>query len=142
MSSSGENTAPNGPGPVEPAASRDILIYVVDDESMIGEVVEVILKLKGFQPRFFTDPEAAYQSIVSEEPKPDLLLTDFLMSPINGMELIERCKRVQPELKTILYSGNVGDEILAYYSVKPDAFMSKPFLPKTLVTTVQSVLGP
>jgi len=63
------------------------------------------------------------------------------MSPYNGMELIERCKRVHPALKTILYSGNVGEEIMQYYSIKPDGFVSKPFLPKTLVAVVNSVLG-
>ena len=62
------------------------------------------------------------------------------MSPINGMELIERCKRVLPSLKTILYSGNVGEEIMQYYSTKPDGFLSKPFLPRTLVSVVNSVL--
>ena len=122
-------------------ANPEVVIYVVDDESMIGEVVEVILRLKGFQPKFFTDPELALQTLINEERKPELLLTDFLMSPINGMELIECCKRVQPGLKTILYSGNVGEEITQYYSVKPDGFVSKPFLPQTLVATVRSVLG-
>lgn len=122
-------------------AESNILIYVVDDESMIGEVVEVILKLKGFQPKFFTDPERALDALTASNPKPNLLLTDFLMTPINGMELIERCKRIHPELKTILYSGNVGEDIMKYYSVKPDGFMSKPFLPKTLISTVSSVLG-
>ena len=126
---------------VPKAESQEILIYVVDDESMIGEVVEVILKLKGFKPKFFTDPELALQTLANDDPKPDLLLTDFLMSPINGMELIERCKRVQPDLKTILYSGNVGEEIMQYYSVKPDGFVSKPFLPKTLVMMVKTVLA-
>ena len=139
MASHDEN-APSSELTSSRTSSRDILIYVVDDESMIGEVVEVILKLKGFQPKFFTEPEVAFQSIVNDDPKPDLLLTDFLMSPINGMELIERCKRVQPELKTILYSGNVGEEIMQYYSAKPDGFVSKPFLPKTLVSVVNSVL--
>lgn len=118
-----------------------ILIYVVDDESLIGEVVEVVLKLKGFRPRFFVNPEEAFQSLVNEKEKPVLLLTDFLMSPINGMELIERCKKVHPNLKTILYSGNVDEEITHYYSIKPDGFLSKPFLPKNLVATVQSVLS-
>jgi DNA-binding NtrC family response regulator len=117
------------------------LIYVVDDESMIGEVVEVILKLKGFKPKFFVDPELALQSLANEDPKPELLLTDFLMSPMNGMELIERSKQIQPSLKTILYSGNVGEEIMQYYSVKPDGFVSKPFMPKTLVAVVKSVLS-
>lgn len=121
--------------------SNPIVVYVVDDESMIGEVVEVILKLKGFKPKYFIDPEMALQALVNDEPKPELLLTDFLMSPINGMELIERCKQIQPDLKTILYSGNVGEEIMQHYSIKPDGFICKPFLPKTLVAVVKSVLG-
>ncbi|MBI4664618.1 MAG: response regulator [Verrucomicrobia bacterium] len=139
MPSDQDKTSPGEAGTPR-ASGREILVYVVDDESMIGEVVEVILKLKGFRPRFFTDPELAYETIMHEEPKPDLLLTDFLMSPINGMELIERCKRIQPGLKTILYSGNVGEEIMQYYAAKPDGFISKPFLPKTLVSVVNSVL--
>lgn len=108
---------------------------------MIGEVVEVILRLEGYQPRFFSDPEQAFEALSSAAAKPSLLLTDFLMSPINGMELIERCKEVQPGLKTILYSGNVGEEIMQYYQTKPDGFLSKPFLPKTLVGLVRNVLG-
>jgi len=127
--------------PSQSTEGKPILIHVVDDESMIGEVVEVILKLKGFQPKFFVDPDLALHSLINDEPKPDLLLTDFLMSPYNGMELIERCKRVHPALKTILCSGNVGEEIMQYYSIKPDGFVSKPFLPKTLVAVVKSVLG-
>lgn len=139
MGSSSDSVPPHE-SPPSNGQKREFLIYVVDDESMIGEVVEVILKLKGFQPKFFTDPERALQSLTQDEPKPDLLLTDFLMSPINGMELIERAKRVLPTLKTILYSGNVGEEIMQYYSARPDGFISKPFLPKTLVTMVNSVL--
>jgi DNA-binding NarL/FixJ family response regulator len=63
------------------------------------------------------------------------------MSPINGLELIERCKRVDPSLRTILYSGNVREEILQFYRVKPDGFLSKPFLPKALVDMVQNILA-
>ncbi|MDA1274309.1 MAG: response regulator [Verrucomicrobia bacterium] len=119
----------------------EILIYVVDDESLIGEVVNVVLKLKGFRPKFFTNPELALESLTNDEEKPVLLLTDFLMSPFNGMELIEKAKKILPSLKTILYSGNVGEEMTQYYSVKPDAFLSKPFFPKDLIEVVQSALN-
>ncbi len=117
------------------------LIYVVDDEAMIGEVVEVILQLEGYQPKFFQNPMNALEALATAETKPALLLTDYIMSPINGMELIERAKALEPLLKTILYSGNVGQEIMQVYSVKPDSFLSKPFLPKTLVSLVQSILA-
>src|SRR5436190_7358802 len=121
--------------------ARGATIYVVDDESLIGEVVEAILKLEGFTPKFFVDPRHAYDAFVEAEPKPDLLLTDFIMTPINGMELIERCKQIAPDLKTLLYSGNVGEEIVQFYSARPDGFLSKPFLPKQLISLVNRILG-
>ena len=107
---------------------------------MIGGLVECILKLEGFVPRYFSNPEDALRSLAEDGPKPALLLTDFLMAPINGMELIQRCKQVEPDLKTILYSGNVGEDIMRFYPVAPDGFLSKPFLPKTLVDMVDTVL--
>lgn len=119
---------------------RQELIYVVDDEAMIGEVVEVVLRLEGFQPQFFANPKAAYEAFLAAAPRPKLLLTDFLMSPINGMELIQRCKQHDPDLRTVLYSGNVREDIVQYYPERPDAFISKPFLPKTLIDVIHSVL--
>lgn len=123
------------------AAEESPAIFVVDDEVIVGEVVEVILKVEGFNPVFFSNPEAAYQAFLKADPKPSLLLTDYLMSPINGMELIQLCKEAAPDLRTILYSGNVREEILQFYNVKPDAFLGKPFLPKALICMVQDVLA-
>jgi len=130
--------------PSKPAAETPHipnLIYVVDDEPMIGAVVEVILKLEGFEARLFSNPHEALKVFAQAQTKPALLLTDFLMSPINGMELIQNCKKLDPELKTLLYSGNVREDILEYYPIKPDGFLSKPFLPKNLVGAVQNILG-
>jgi DNA-binding NtrC family response regulator len=117
------------------------LVYIVDDEALIGEVVEAILSLEGFEAKVFSNPEDAYRAFAGDLKKPELLISDFVMTPMNGMELIERCKELQPQLKTILYSGNVGEEITSQYPTKPDGFMSKPFLPRTLISLVQSVLA-
>lgn len=116
------------------------LVYIVDDEVLIGEVVEAILSLEGYETKVFSNPEQALRAFCEESRKPELLISDFVMTPMNGMELIERCKEVAPGLKTLLYSGNVGEEITSQYITKPDAFMNKPFLPRTLVGLVQSVL--
>ncbi len=117
------------------------LIFVVDDEPMIGDVVEVILGLGGFSTRFFEDPQRALIALQEEETKPDLLLTDYTMNPINGLELIAEAKALMPHLKTVLYSGNVGGDVVEYAEFKPDGFLAKPFLPKNLVSTVNKVLG-
>ena len=125
----------------EPApGSREASIYVVDDEPMIAEIVSSILNLEGFNPTVFTDPRKALEAFIQADPKPELLMTDYVMGPMNGMELIHKCRTLAPSLKTILYSGNVSEDITNIYVFKPDAFLEKPFLPKTLLNLVQSVL--
>ena len=125
-----------------PAASKpSLLIYVVDDEPMVGDVVQAILKMGGYHSTCFQDPLQALQALKEAGLKPDLLLTDFQMPQMTGRELIQRCKEVQPGLKTILYSGNVQEETVSLYRIKPDRFLRKPFTPKTLIDLVNSVVA-
>lgn len=119
-----------------------VSIYVVDDEPMVGELAATVLEMDGFQTRLFRDPAEALKALITANPRPVLLLTDFNMNGLNGMELIERCKRTQPTLKTILCSGTVGMDIIQRYPVKPDHFIRKPFQPiNILVDTVRLVLA-
>jgi len=63
------------------------------------------------------------------------------MPGMNGMELIHAARAAHPEMKTILFSGNVQEDILEQFSVKPDHFIRKPFYPQTLLDLVQNVLA-
>ena len=118
------------------------LIYVVDDESMVGDLVATVLEMAGYQISLFRKPAEALKAFIAANPRPALLLTDFNMDGLNGMELIEQCKRVQPTLKTILCSGTVGMEITQRYLVKPDFFIRKPFERlNNLVDAVRLVLA-
>ena len=122
------------------STSTNALVYVVDDEPMVGDVVQAILKMGGYESVLFDNPKTAFQALSEANPKPTLLLTDFLMPQMTGRELIQHCKKVHPGLKTILYSGNVQEETVAFYPARPDRFLRKPFTPKTLIDLVQSVL--
>src|SRR5438477_4038233 len=92
------------------STSTNALVYVVDDEPMVGDVVQAILKMGGYDSVFFETPTAAFKAINEANPKPTLLLTDFQMPQMTGRELIQLCKKVHPRLKTILYSDNVLEE--------------------------------
>ena len=122
-------------------SKKDVSIYVVDDEPMVGELVATVLEMDGYQTTLFRNPAEALKAFITANPRPALLLTDFVMDGLNGMELIEHCKRAQPALKTILYSGNLGAEITQRYPVKPDYFIRKPFRPQNLLDTVRLVLA-
>jgi len=124
-----------------PAMKASALVYVVDDEPMVGDVVQAILKMGGYESVLFQDPNAAFKAISEANPKPTLLLTDFQMPQMTGRELIQHCKKAHPLLKTILYSGNVQEDTVALYPARPDRFLRKPFTPKTLIDLIESVLG-
>ena len=116
------------------------LIWVVDDDPMVAEIVEAILKMHRYQTVVFARPQDAWEGFLEARPRPDLLLTDFLMDEMNGLELIEKCKQVQPNLKTILYSGSVGQDIFEERGIKPNNFLSKPFQPKELLAMIETLL--
>jgi len=81
------------------------------------------------------------KTFLRTKPKPDLLLSDYAMGKMNGLELIEKCKEIKPELKSVLISGTAGAEILLTAPVKVDRFLGKPYQPAVLVELVRTVLG-
>ena len=123
-----------------PRRKRKPLIYIVDDESLLLDLAEVSLQTGSYQIRKFQDPEAALAGFLAAKTKPDLLITDYAMGKMNGLELLERCKRVHAELRTVLVSGTAGAEIVLGAPLKIDRFLGKPYQPDGLRDLVKAVL--
>lgn len=70
-----------------------------------------------------------------------LLVTDFRMPQMDGLELIRKAKQVEKDLKTILMTG-YGTERLERQaeSLGVSAYLEKPFTPGCLARTIQGVL--
>jgi response regulator RpfG family c-di-GMP phosphodiesterase len=124
----------------KPARARKPFIYLVDDEPLLLDLAEASLQ-EHYRTRKFLDPEEAWKAFGKEAPKPALLISDYAMGKMNGVELIARCKNMFPELKTMLLSGTAGAEIVLNAPVKVDRFLGKPYPPATLLETVKEMLG-
>lgn len=123
------------------APKKTPLIYLVDDQPLLLDLAEMSLLSGGYRLKKFLDPEAALESFLDARPKPSLLITDYAMGKMNGLELVERCKAVKPDLKSILVSGTAGAEIIMDSDVKVDRFVGKPYQPTNLAEMVRRVLG-
>ena len=123
------------------APKKAPLIYLVDDQPLLLDLAEMSLLSGGYRLKKFLDPEAALESFLDARPKPALLITDYAMGKMNGLELVERCKAVKPDLKSILVSGTAGAEIMMDSDVKVDRYVGKPYQPTSLAETVRRVLG-
>ena len=70
-----------------------------------------------------------------------LLLTDVVLSGINGKELSERLRVLRPNLNVLFMSGYSADVIAHRGVLDPGvAYISKPFTPGGLATKVREVL--
>jgi CheY-like chemotaxis protein len=117
------------------------LIYVVDDEPMLLELASVILQPLGYTVKTFHDATSALEAFKAAKPFPVLVITDYSMHAMNGMDLIKACRQIEPRQKIVLISGTVGEDIFRNSDEKPDQFLAKPYHSKQLVDAVESLLG-
>lgn len=117
------------------------LIYVVDDEPMLLELATVILHPLGYQVKTFRDPDTALTAFKSDPAHPALIITDYAMHTMTGMDLITECRRLNPSQKIILVSGTVGEEVFRNTDVRPNHFLAKPYEIAELTSLVRSILA-
>jgi signal transduction histidine kinase len=100
-------------------------ILLVDDEADIREVLEIALKDLGYTVLAAANGEQALR--IFKEASPPLVLTDIKMPSMDGIELLKRIKRENPECEVIMITGH-GDMNLAIKSLKHKAadFITKP----------------
>ena len=117
------------------------LVFAVDDEPMLLELVVAILDPMGYHVRTFHDPGTAVRAFALASPPPALIITDYSMCNMTGMDLIRECRRINPRQKIILVSGTVDEGVFADVAEKPDKFLAKPYQAKQLVDLVKSALA-
>jgi len=113
-------------------------IFVVDDEVLLLDLAEAVLTPLGCKVQKFSDPEEA----LKEFPKaaPAVVITDYAMGRMNGMDLIRECRRINPHQKTVLVSGTVDGEVFANAAVRPDEFVNKPYDVSKLVALIRKMI--
>ena len=122
-----------------PSNNAPVTIFVVDDEPMLLEMAVMILEPLHFRVRTFRDPQTAVAEFSAANPRPALIVTDYAMHSMSGMDLIRECRRIHPKQKIILLSGTVDENIYTKAEAKPDRFLAKPYQVSDFVTLVQSL---
>ena len=79
-------------------------ILLVDDNLSLIKTLKLFLKGEGHEVRATACPLEAYK--MAEERQFDLLIADFVMPEMDGIELIEKCVALNSEMKAILITGH------------------------------------
>jgi CheY-like chemotaxis protein len=115
-------------------------ILVVEDEDDVRELVATSLRERGYSVLSVPNAEVALQ-ILLEQVKFDLLFTDIIMPGImDGYELADRAKELQPDLK-VLYATGFSHIARRERSRLHGKLIQKPYRPDELASEVRLVLG-
>jgi len=121
--------------PRAPATRLDRTILVVDDEPDCRETISAMLNANGFSVVTAASGEEALR-LVDDGLVFHLLLTDYTMAGMNGVELARDVRTRRASVPVVFFTGGDGEWISGERWV-----LMKPFLSRTLVDTLRAALG-
>ncbi|MEP7384602.1 MAG: ATP-binding protein [Gemmatimonadota bacterium] len=113
---------------------------VVDDEPALRHMLQLVLKGAGFDVRVAPDAGTAFDVLRAAGPPIQLLLTDLSLPGGSGLAIIQAARDHSRATRSILMSGYSAVASEADATVKPDAFLQKPFDFAALLETVAHVM--
>lgn len=116
-------------------------ILIVDDEIAIREMISIALDLAGFDCIEAEDALQAHHKIVDE--RPSLVLLDWMLPGMTGVELCRRMKRDETlsEIPVIMLTARgEEDHKIQGLDAGADDYITKPFSTRELVSRIKAVL--
>jgi DNA-binding response OmpR family regulator len=113
-----------------------VTILVIDDDSVIASLVQMILRREGFDVALAEDGETGLQAATAAPP--DLVLVDSTMPGLSGAEVVARLKAdvATAAIPVVMMSANWN----AADGSGADASLRKPFDPPDLIALVRRLL--
>jgi CheY-like chemotaxis protein len=112
-------------------------VLVVDDSSVVRELIAVNLELEGLEVVRCIDGLEALERVAEE--RPDAITLDVMMPRLDGFSLVERLRgdRSTADIPIVIVTGRASAADLARgKALGVDAYLTKPFEPSQLVATV------
>lgn len=117
-----------------------MVVLVVDDDASFNDLISKYLRKEKFEVISIVESTSALETIKTHHV--DLVLADYKMPVMDGLELIEEIHKTHPDLPVILMT-NYADIRVAVDSIKIGAFefVSKPIIPDELMKIVHLALS-
>jgi len=114
-------------------------IVYVDDEMMLTSTFSTLMKIEGFKDVVvFNNPLEAIEYLKTETP--DLIISDFLMPEMNGLEFLREAKKLYPEVSMILLTAYADKEnaIKTINEIGVYKYIEKPWDNDDLVMNIKN----
>ena len=116
-------------------------ILLVEDDAGVRDLVERVLKSRGYRVLSAEGGVDALGVAASRSGEIDLVLTDIVMPAMSGRELVEALQTKRPGMRVLYMSGYTDDEIVRRGLHDPNiSFIQKPFTAENLAIEVRKIL--
>lgn len=124
-------------------ASMPARVVCVEDEPEMIDLVRLILSRRGFEVIGAPSGQEGLQTI--ERLRPDLVLLDLMMPDMDGWEVYQRMKAntALHHIPVIVVTAKAQsiDKMLGLHIAKVDDYITKPFGPSELLSSIERVLA-
>lgn len=120
--------------------SNPVRVLVVDDEAAIREMIQFSLRRSGMEVEGAADAREALAAV--SEHKPDIILMDWMMPGVSGLELTRRLRKdsYTENIPIIMLTAKVTeDDKVAGLEAGTDDYVIKPFSPRELLARIRAV---
>jgi CheY-like chemotaxis protein len=118
------------------------MVLLADDEDVVREVAETMLRQIGFEVTAVSDGRAAVEAFAADPARFDLILLDLTMPIMTGAEALQAIRALRPDACVLMMSGyNELEPSPASDPENPTAFLHKPFSLLMLRERLQEVMG-
>jgi len=114
-------------------------VLIADDESLLVSILEDLLTGSGYSVTTVNSAEAAID-ILHLDNTFDILIIDFRMEKMTGLDAIKIIRNFNEEIKIILSTGSVGvKSIILNEEIRVDATLQKPYELETLIALIETL---
>ncbi|MFT4112841.1 HD domain-containing phosphohydrolase [Silvibacterium sp.] len=115
-------------------------ILIVDDEPYVRAVMCAMLEICNYEPVLVSNGLEAIERIENDAPY-DLILSDIMMSGLDGIGLLERVRTLEPDVPMVMVTA-IHDIGVAISAMRKGAYdyLLKPFEKEQLLATVKRAL--
>jgi len=86
-------------------------VLLVDDDPIVLLATEHVLLRLGYRVVAHADAQQALQDVAAQRVQADIVVTDFSMPSMSGLDLARELVRLRPELPIVLSSGYISDDV-------------------------------
>ncbi len=116
-------------------------VVLVDDEEMVTQNLEMLLSMEtSYEAVTFNQPVSALEYLKQNEA--DVVLSDFIMPEMNGLDLLTQVKEVQPTCSRLLLTGYADKEsaVRAINEVGLFQYLEKPWENEFVMMTLRNAV--